>query len=52
MCQVCGSGLGSWKELAKALYLGDPFAVKCRSLPYVEPSYFRPGEPRWDGKPG
>jgi len=52
MCQVCGSGLGSWKELAKALYLGDPFSVKCRSLPYVQPSVFRPGEPDWGGIPG
>jgi len=52
MCQVCGSGLGSWRELAKALYLGDPFSVKCRSLPYVQPSTFRPGEPRWGGIPG
>jgi predicted phosphoadenosine phosphosulfate sulfurtransferase len=52
MCQVCGSGLGSWRELAKALYLGDPFSVKCRSLPYVQPSTFRPGEPKWGGIPG
>ena len=52
MCQICGSGLGSWRELAKALYLGDPFSVKCRSLPYVQPSTFRPGEPRWGGIPG
>lgn len=52
MCQICGSGLGSWRELARALYLGDPFSVKCRSLPYVQPSVFREGEPRWGGIPG
>jgi predicted phosphoadenosine phosphosulfate sulfurtransferase len=52
MCKVCGSGLGSWRELARALYLGDPFSVKCRSLPYVQPERFRSGEPRWGGIPG
>ena len=52
MCQVCGSGLGSWRELARALYLGDPFSVKCRSLPYVQPEVFRAGEPKWGGIPG
>ena len=43
--------LGSWKKLALALWNGDPFALKCNKLPYMEPEYFRKGSGYWGGKP-
>ncbi len=51
-CIVCFSGLGSYRDLTRALYTGDPFSIKCRHLPYVEPEFFRPGAGRWGGTPG
>jgi predicted phosphoadenosine phosphosulfate sulfurtransferase len=51
-CLVCFSGLGSYRDLTRALYNGDPFSVICRHLPYVEPEYFRPGAGTWGGLPG
>jgi len=51
-CIVCFSGIGSYRDLTRALYLGDPFSIKCRRLPYVEPEYFRPGSGTWGGQPG
>lgn len=50
-CFTCQGGLGSWRELTKAMYLGDPFAMKMRSLSYVEPERFRPGAGTWNGSP-
>jgi len=41
---------GSWEELTKTMYNGDPFAMKAQ-LPYVEPERFRPGGGYWGGKP-
>ncbi len=44
--------LGSWRKVANAIYMGDPFALKVRSLPYVEPEFFREGAGKWGkGKP-
>ena len=57
-CFECGSGRGSWQDLAEGIYLGDPFSEFTASvLPYVEPEFFRPelaGTPagRWGGHPG
>lgn len=51
VCRTCQGNLGSWKGLTRALYLGDPFSVKCPSLPYVEPERFRPGAGTWGGTP-
>lgn len=50
-CYVCGGSMGSWKQLASMLYNGDPFAMRCTILPYVEPEFFRPGAGRWNGSP-
>lgn len=51
-CRACISNLGSWKSLARSLYLGDPFSVKVHSLlPYVDPEVFRPGAGTWTGTP-
>lgn len=47
-CQPCGPA-GSWRQLARAMYSGDPFSFRC-DLPEVPPSYFRPGAPGWDGE--
>jgi predicted phosphoadenosine phosphosulfate sulfurtransferase len=49
-CFTCGY-MGSWKSLAMALYNGDPFSLKARSLPYVEPEFFRKGAGTWNGSP-
>lgn len=44
--------LGSWKSMAKMMYMGDPFSLKQPYLPPVEPDYFRPGSGTWGkGKP-
>lgn len=49
-CYQCGV-LGSWRAMARGMYLGDPFSMKAGFLPYVEPSYFRPGSGEWNGPP-
>lgn len=50
-CGTCHGDSGSWENLTRNLYLGDPFSMKLTMLPYVEPEYFRPGSGRWGGKP-
>lgn len=51
-CRTCFGNLGSWRGMAKAMYLGDPFSVKTSGLlPYVEPEHFRPGAGYWGGAP-
>ena len=37
-CRVCQ--LGSWRDLTKTMWAGDPFSLKT-SLPYVEPAFFK-----------
>ena len=50
-CPKCKT-TGSWKALAFALYMGDPFATKTIHLQgYVEPEEFRIGAGKWGGKP-
>lgn len=49
-CYTCGK-TGSWKALADALYMGDPFSNKVDFMPYVEPEAFRPGAGTWGGTP-
>jgi hypothetical protein len=49
-CQMASS----WKNLAKIMYMGEPFSMKVKAdvLPYVEPEYFREGAGTWgNGKP-
>lgn len=48
-CKRCVS-LSSWEQLAKTLYMGDPFSF-ATDLPYVEPEFFRPGAGKWGGSP-
>lgn len=43
--------IGSYKKLAMALWNGDPFALKCGQLKYMEPEDFRKGSGYWGGKP-
>jgi predicted phosphoadenosine phosphosulfate sulfurtransferase len=55
-CYSCYGNLGSWKALAYACYLGDPFSLRL-NLPYVDPQFFRPelagtAAGKWDGHPG
>lgn len=50
-CSSCGANLGSWKLLATNMYGGDPFSLKCPSLPYIEPEFFRVGAGCWNGTP-
>lgn len=50
-CYSCQGNLGSWKALAFACYLGDPFSFRLTALPYVEPEYFRAGAGYWNGAP-
>lgn len=50
-CLKCQPGMGSWRALTRVMFLGDPFAMKCPWLKYVEPEFFRPGAGIWGGKP-
>ena len=45
-CATCYAN-GSWKAMTKAMYMGDPFAIKDGSLRLVEPDEFRPGSGKW-----
>lgn len=49
LCPRCPS-LASWEQLAKMLYMGDPFSFAVK-MPYVEPEEFRPGAGTWGGVP-
>lgn len=49
-CRVC-TPIRNWQQLAMDLYSGDPFSMRARFLPYVEPEFFRPGAGVWGGKP-
>lgn len=48
-CKRCVT-LGSWQQLALALYMGDPFSFST-DLPYMEPEFFRAGAGTWGGSP-
>lgn len=54
-CASCGGGvsIASWKLLTKAMWNGDPFAMKTDKIgmKYVEPEFFREGAGTWGGKP-
>ena len=50
MCPRCKT-LASWKQMAYAMYMGDPFSQKANVLPYMEPEFFRQGAGYWGGKP-
>jgi predicted phosphoadenosine phosphosulfate sulfurtransferase len=50
-CRTCEGNLGSWKGLAKATYLGDPFSIKLHTMPYIDPCYFRKDAGTWSGPP-
>lgn len=50
-CKHCESGIGSWKNLASAMWSGDPFSLKAKMLDYVEPEFFRAGAGTWGGTP-
>lgn len=53
--------MGSWRAMANAIYMGDPFCLKFNasrtdkaklSFPYIEPEFFREGAGRWErGRP-
>lgn len=48
LCPRCPN-MSSWEQLAKALYMGDPFSLKAKFLPECEPEQFRPGWGTWSG---
>lgn len=49
-CPQCqGGSVGCWKALAQHMYGGEPFSVKFRFLPQVEPEFFREGAGTWGG---
>jgi predicted phosphoadenosine phosphosulfate sulfurtransferase len=51
-CWQCAGDVGSWKNMATYLYLGDPFAIKTGSmLKAIEPEFFRAGAGTWGGTP-
>jgi hypothetical protein len=50
-CSNCTSALGSWKALTIAMYNGNPFSLKMKMIPYIEPEFFRPGAGTWGGTP-
>tara|TARA_Y100000310_G_scaffold245235_1_gene250190 strand:+ start:49 stop:798 length:750 start_codon:yes stop_codon:yes gene_type:complete len=48
-----GGLIGSWRQLAKIMYSGDPFAMKMSGvLKPLDPEFFRPGSGTWNGSPG
>lgn len=47
-CPRCPQ-LGSYKMLAKHLYMGDPFSMKQGIVPAIEPEFFREGAGTWGG---
>jgi predicted phosphoadenosine phosphosulfate sulfurtransferase len=52
-CPRCGQ-VASYRQLAMALYNGDPFISKLHSwggLKPIEPEFFRPGSGVWNGSP-
>lgn len=48
-CRHCTGAMGSWKKLARIMYLGDPLSVATDylGLPDVDPEVFRPGSGTW-----
>jgi len=51
-CMTCHGSIGSWKKMAMAMYLGDPFAERISGmLRHVEPEFFRPGAGTWLDRP-
>jgi len=53
-CYTCGGSIGSWRQMALAMWGGDPFSSKTSwLLDWVEPEFFRPGAGTWlrDGSP-
>lgn len=51
-CPACSQSNASYRNIALAMYNGNPFAFKMEGLiPYMEPEFFRPGAGFWGGKP-
>ncbi len=51
-CWQCHGDLGSWRNLACRLFLGDAFSTSLgQMMSPVEPEYFRAGAGRWGGSP-
>lgn len=50
-CPQCYKIIGCWKGLSQVMYMGDPFCIRQKILPYVEPEFFRKGAGTWGGKP-
>lgn len=54
-CFRCrGFGTNSWRKMANALYMGDPFCLRVKKMPvltYMEPNFFREGAGVWGGRP-
>lgn len=48
MCPRC-MPIGCWRHLTRYMYAGDPFSLKQRFLPPVEPEFFRDGAGTWGG---
>ena len=48
-CGKCGEQVGSWKRIARMMYMGDPFCMKQSMVPNVEPEFFREGGGTWGG---
>ena len=50
-CMACGDAMGSWKQMVKVMYSGDPFSLKQSILPFVQPDFFRAGARRFERAP-
>jgi len=51
-CRTCVGSMGSWRNMAYALYNGDPFALRTKGiggLQAMEPEFFRAGAGTWGG---
>lgn len=51
-CHICDGNSGSWRNMAKSMFNGDPISQRNPFLPYAEPEQFRAGAGRWNGSPG
>lgn len=50
--QCAATGPGSWRTLGDLMYTGDPYSLKARFLPYIQPGDFRPEDTRlWEDFP-
>ena len=46
-CPMCNNKIGSWKDAALIMYMGDPYSLSQKVVPEMQPEDFRPGAGQW-----